>query len=100
MQHIQGIAIDAARSNVDHHYLYICDAYNSFMQTHTAQVTLIIRLPCAKFSSVLLVFVHAWAVFITSLARNCVVLAVLPCCLTCSQLLNIKNCGRRCSPPG
>ena len=38
MQHIQGIAIDAARSNVDHHYLYICDAYNSFMQTHTAQV--------------------------------------------------------------
>ena len=38
LQHIQGIAIDAARSNVDHHYLYICDAYNSFMQTHTAQV--------------------------------------------------------------
>ncbi len=44
-QHIQGIAIDAARSNVDHHYLYICDAYNSFMQTHTAQVSLLLLAP-------------------------------------------------------
>lgn len=37
-QHVQGIAIDAARSNVDYHYIYICDAYKAFMQGHTAQV--------------------------------------------------------------
>ncbi len=48
VQHIQGIAIDAARSNVDHHYLYICDAYNSFMQTHTAQVKITFCFPCAR----------------------------------------------------
>ena len=38
VQHVQGIAIDAARSNVDYHYIYICDAYKTFMQAHTAQV--------------------------------------------------------------
>lgn len=48
MQHIQGIAIDAARSNVDYHYIYICDVYKAFMQGHAAQVRAVTPPPLSR----------------------------------------------------
>ena len=38
-QNVQGMAIDAARSNVEHHYNYIQDACSKFMRRYHAQVS-------------------------------------------------------------
>eukprot|EP00887_Chlorella_sp_A99_P002015 scaffold18.g2015.t1 len=36
-QEVQALSIDAATSNVEVHYAYICDAFSSFMQQYTQQ---------------------------------------------------------------
>lgn len=41
LQNVQGLAIDAARSNVEKHYVYIQEACADFMRRYRAQV-----LPC------------------------------------------------------